>query len=101
MILLNSLNGLTDKDSNVKILSHTDKIYYFVVNYSRRILEGLVSQAQGSSEEETNEKLTVIKELMYQGGASDKIINFETLQQYTKVEIDLIEENKALVSLKK
>ena len=101
MILLNSLNGLTDKDSNVKILSHTDKIYYFVVNYSRRILEGLVSQVQGSSEDETNEKLTVIKELMYQGGASDKIVNFETLEQYTKVEIDLIEENKALVSLNK
>ena len=95
LVILNSLTGLTG--DNVKLMSHTDKIYYFVVNYSRSTLEKIVSTA-GSSDDD---KFDALKESMYQGGANDKIINIETLEQYVAEEIKLIEEGKALVTLKK
>lgn len=86
LVFVNSLTGLVSGE----LKSHTEKIYYFVVNFTREHIEGLVSHARGGDDEESNFK-TMVK-VMYQGGANSNIGTLDVLETYAAEEIRMLEE---------
>lgn len=88
IIILSTLKGL----ESTAIKSHTEKIYYFVVNFTRSHLEGTLAHAS------TDENLAGMQDAMYRGTLN--IENYEDLETYVAEEVKMIEEGKALESLK-
>lgn len=86
LIFINSLRGIENEQS---LVSHTEKIYYFVVNYDRQTVEAL----RDHDFEEVNAK-------RFSGG-STRFENAEELTQYIESEIELIEAGTALSAVKR
>lgn len=85
LIFINSLRGLETVES---LISHTEKIYYFVVNYTR-------------------ETLTKVSERGYEeslggwfSGGSTRFEDEESLMRYIEEESQLLEAGTALNSIK-
>jgi len=85
LIFINSLRGIENVES---MISHTEKIYYFVVNYSK---ETLAKVSERGFEESV--------QAWYSGG-STRFEDEESLMRYLEEETQLLEEGTALASIK-
>ena len=86
LIFINSLRGIENETS---LVSHTEKIYYFIVNYDKQTLEALKSL--------TFESVTTQR---FSGG-STRFETAEELSQYIESELELIEAGTALAAIKR
>ena len=84
LIIINSLQGLLPED---KIQSHTEKIYYFVVNFNKDHFQGLGTNPFESHPDS------------YSGGDST-LEGIETLQKYIDTEVSLLEAGNSMAALK-
>jgi hypothetical protein len=85
LIFINSLRGIQNETS---LMSHTEKIYYFVVNYDKENIEKLRDQ---DFEEVITKKFS---------GGSTHFESAEELAAYIDNEIQLIESGVAIKAIK-
>ena len=85
LIFINSLRGIQNETS---LMSHTEKIYYFVVNYDKETVEKLRDQ---DFEEVITKKFS---------GGSTRFESAEELAAYIDNEIQLIESGVAIKAIK-
>ncbi len=85
LIFINSLRGIEDEKT---LVSHTEKIYYFVVNYEKETVEKLRDM---DFEEVITKKFS---------GGSTRFESPEELAAYIESEIELIESGVPLKAIK-
>lgn len=85
LIFINSLRGIENEKS---LMSHTEKIYYFVVNYNKETVEKLRDQ---DFEEIITKRFS---------GGSTRFESPEELAAYIDNEIQLIESGVAIQAIK-
>jgi hypothetical protein len=86
LIFINSLRGIENEKS---LVSHTEKIYYFILNYDRETVEKLKDQ-----------DFEELKTKRFSGGSSP-FESSEELAAYIENEIQLIESGVPIEAIKR